>query len=360
MFSLIFTALLIGLGIGLSFITSSHIALIIVMFLIGLGLIIKGGDLFVDAASDIAEKSGVPKFIIGATIVSVATTLPEMVASITGTVDGALGLAVGNAIGSVTANTGMIMAISIMFMPAIIKRKEYAFKSILLMLVTASLLFVLFNGSLNIWESIIVILFFASFIWENIASAKLAQTEVDNIEQKEEEKIEEENNEKKNKLKFDKALILNLLSFVVGAAGIFFGAKYLVSSGTSIATTLGVSEDVIGLTLVAIGTSLPELVTTITAIIKKQSALSVGNIIGANIIDMSLILPICAFVSPGGELILDSMQTVYLDLPVSLGIMMVLLIPMLIRKKFSRLQGIIALLIYIAYLVVIVGGFITF
>ena len=213
MFSLIFTALLIGLGIGLSFITSSHIALIIVMFLIGLGLIIKGGDLFVDAASDIAEKSGVPKFIIGATIVSVATTLPEMVASITGTVDGALGLAVGNAIGSVTANTGMIMAISIMFMPAIIKRKEYAFKSILLMLVTASLLFVLFNGSLNIWESIIVILFFASFIWENIASAKLAQTEVDNIEQKEEEKIEEENNEKKNKLKFDKALILNLLSF---------------------------------------------------------------------------------------------------------------------------------------------------
>lgn len=359
MFSLIFTALLIGLGIGLSFITSSHIALIIVMFLIGLGLIIKGGDLFVDAASEIAEKSGVPKFIIGATIVSVATTLPEMVASITGTVDGALGLAVGNAIGSVTANTGMIMAISIMFMPAIIKRKEYAFKSILLMLVTASLLFVLLNGSLNIWESIIVILFFASFIWENIASAKLAQTEVDNIEQKE-EKIEEENNEKRNKLKFEKALILNLLSFVVGAAGIFFGAKYLVSSGTSIATTLGVSEDVIGLTLVAIGTSLPELVTTITAIIKKQSALSVGNIIGANIIDMSLILPICAFVSPGGELILDSMQTVYLDLPVSLGIMMVLLIPMLIRKKFSRLQGIIALLIYIAYLVVIVGGFITF
>ena len=359
MFSLIFTIALIGLGIGLSFITSSNIFFVILMFIIGLALIIKGGDLFVDAASEIAEKSGIPKFIIGATIVSVATTLPEMVASITGTVNGALGLAVGNAIGSVTANTGMIMAISIMFMPAIVKRKGYAFKSILLMLVTLSLMLVLLNGELNIWESLIIIFFFISFIWENITSAKLASTEAEKIEKEQEEKENKENQEKV-KFKFDKDFVINLLSFVVGATGIFYGAKYLVSSGTLIATKLGVSEDVIGLTLVAIGTSLPKLVTTISAIIKKQSALSIGNVIGANIIDMSLILPICAFVSPGGKLVLDSMQTAYLDIPVSLFIMMVVLIPMLIKKKFSRWQGVVALGIYIAYLVIIITGIISF
>ena len=209
-FSLIFTIALIGLGIGLSFITSSNIFFVILMFIIGLALIIKGGDLFVDAASEIAEKSGIPKFIIGATIVSVATTLPEMVASITGTVDGALGLAVGNAIGSVTANTGMIMAISIMFMPAIVKRKEYAFKSILLMLVTLSLMLVLLNGELNIWESLIIIFFFISFIWENITSAKLASTEAEKIEKEQEEKENKENQEKV-KFKFYKDFVINLI-----------------------------------------------------------------------------------------------------------------------------------------------------
>ena len=352
--------------------------IIVLLFLLGLLLIIKGGDVFVDSASWIAEKSGIPKFIVGATIVSFITTLPELVASVIGTIEGSLGLAVGNAIGSVTANTGLIMAISIIFMPAIVDRKQYAFKSILLMALTLLLGIFVLNGKLALWQSIIIILFSIVFLIENVLSAKAmsqkpvlqeeadAQNNEEQQEQEEEEKAEEKGNffdalkytfsfntEKtfSNKV----TLLLNILKFVIGGAGIYIGAKLLVDKGTELATLLHISEDVIGLTMIAIGTSLPELVTTLTAIAKKQSSLSIGNSVGANIIDMSIILPICGFVS-GGTLVLDSMQTAYLDVPVSLGLMMIALIPMLFTKKLSRCQGILMLALYVCYLVVICIG----
>ena len=346
--------------------------LIIVLFLLGLILIIKGGDVFVDSAGWIAEKSGIPKFIIGATIVSFVTTLPELVASVIGTVEGSLGLAVGNAIGSVTANTGLIMSISIIFMPAVIKRSHYAFKTILLMLITLVLGLFLLNGKLALWQSIITILFCVVFMIENVLSAKAMSEKPVQAEEENEEILEEtkEDNAKPSFIdalkyifsfggedKFSKktTIIFNILKFLLGGLGIYFGAKLLVDKGVALATIMHISEDVIGLTLVAIGTSLPELVTTITAIAKKQSSLSVGNIVGANIIDMSLILPVCGFVS-GGTLILDSMQTAYLDIPVSLGLMMISFIPTLITRKFQRWQGILMFAIYIAYLVVICAG----
>jgi len=356
-----------------------EIFVIVLLFLLGLILIIKGGDVFVDSASWIAEKSGIPKFILGATIVSFITTLPELVASIIGTVEGSLGLAVGNAIGSVTANTGLIMAISILFMPAIINRKQYAFKMIILMVITIVLGLFLINGKLNIIESIIVLVFAIAFLVENVISAKAREekpvladdTEAanDNQEENKEEEVQEKEKAKffdylkytfsfktEKELSSKMEVVLNIIKFILGGVGIYFGAKLLVDKGTELATIMHISEDVIGLTLVAVGTSLPELVTTITAIVKKQSSLSVGNIVGANIIDMSVILPICAFVS-GGTLVLDSMQTVYLDMPVSLGLMMIAFVPTLITKKFARWQGALMLAIYIAYLVVICAGF---
>lgn len=350
-----------------------EIFLVILLFLLGLVLIIKGGDIFVDSAGWMAEKSGIPKFIIGATIVSFVTTLPELVASIIGTVEGSLGLAVGNAIGSVTANTGLIMSVSIIFMPAVIKRSHYAFKTILLMLITLILGLCLLNGKLSLWQSIIIVLFCVVFMVENVLSAK-AMTEKpvlqEESETKEEVKEEEETKSNpgfidaikyifsfggKDEFSNTTTIIFNIVKFILGGVGIYFGAKLLVDKGVALATIMHISEDVIGLTLVAIGTSLPELVTTITAIVKKQSSLSVGNVVGANIIDMSLILPICGFVS-GGTLILDSMQTAYLDIPVSLSLMMIAFIPTLISRKFQRWQGILMLAIYIAYLVVICMG----
>jgi len=137
------------------------------------------------------------------------------------------------------------------------------------------------------------------------------------------------------------------VKFVVGAAGIVFGAEFLVDSATELAVVSGVSQAVISATIVAIGTSLPELVTTITAVVKKQSSLSVGNIIGANLIDISIILPICSFISKDG--LAACAQNLYLDIPVCLGLMLIAIVPMLIGKKFYRWQGAVLLVLYIAY-----------
>ncbi len=309
--------------------------LLVLIFLVGLVLIIKGGDWFVDSASWIAEKSGIPKFIIGATIVSIATTIPELVASVVGTINGSIDMAIGNAVGSVTANTGLILAVSLIFMPGNADRKQIGFKSILLMIITATLLILSINGSISVWNSIVMILLFFLFIYENVKQAKV-ETNNEDIE--------------KTKVKpTGKEITKNILLFILGATCIFFGAQFLINSGTEMAHKIGISEAIIGLTFVAIGTSLPELVTTITAIVKKQSSLSIGNIIGANIIDMSLILPICSFVN--GNNLPVSLRTFTIDLPVSLGIMIIVFIPSLITKKFSKWQGITILTIYIGYIV---------
>ncbi len=355
--------------------------LAVLLFIVGLILIIKGGDCFVDGASWIAEKSGVPKFIIGATIVSIGTTIPELITSIVGTAEGQIGMAIGNAIGSVTANTSLILAISIIAIPAVIKRKDYLFKCILLMAITLFLFLVLLNQKLGIFEAIICLCMVIIFIVENIHCAKLqAQIEeqtiavnninnvnnindVNNINNEtietnlssNNENVELDSQNKNNK----KEIFFQIFKFVFGAAAIYFGSVFLVDSGTTIATKMGISDAVIGLTLVAIGTSLPELVTTITAIIKKQSSLSLGNIIGANIIDMAVILPICSFVA-GGTLIPNTTQTSYFDLPICLFVMAIAFIPALIRGKFSRYQGILMLIIYITYLVLLFTNVIPF
>ena len=149
-----------------------------------------------------------------------------------------------------------------------------------------------------------------------------------------------------------KQMALNIVKFLIGAAAVVVGADLLVDDGTVIARHLGVSEAIIGVTIIAIGTSLPELVTTLTAVAKKQSELSIGNIIGANIIDLTLILPICAFLS-GGTLTVGK-QSAFLDMPVCLLVIAIAIIPTLIFKKLSRWQGALMVCIYIGYVAVLV------
>lgn len=320
------------LGVG-----AENMVYVIIMFIIGLVCIVKGGDIFVDAATWIAEATRIPKFIIGATVVSFATTLPELLVSAFATAEGSNGIAVGNAVGSVTANVGLIMSISILCMPAVVKRSEVAFKGSLMVLACAALFAFSFNGHLTIAPSVIILIIFIIFMAENIITGKKSMG-IEHIE---------------NPIKITgKDVAINLTKFVLGAAGIVVGSDLLVDEGTVIAKSLGVSEAVIGVTLIAVGTSLPELVTTITAIIKKQSDLSIGNIIGANIIDLTLILPICSFIS-GGSLVIDK-QSSFLDMPVCLLIIAIAIIPTIIRKKLTRAQGLIMICIYIGYVAVLV------
>lgn len=322
---------------GLLGIAGDNMIYVVIMFVLGLFFIVKGGDIFVDAATWIAEATGIPKFVIGATVVSFATTLPELLVSAIAATKGQNDMAVGNAVGSVTANVGLIMSISVLCMPALVKRKEVAFKGALMILAVAGLCVFSNNLSLSLWQSIILMAIFVVFMIENIITGKAS--------------IIDEDGDGKPDVN-GKELLKNIFKFIVGALGIVVGADLLVDDGTIIARQLGVSEAIIGVTIIAVGTSLPELVTTITAIVKKQSDLSIGNIIGANIIDLTMILPICAFLS-GGALPVGK-QSAFLDMPVCLLVICIAIIPTLIFKKLSRWQGALMVCIYVGYIAVLV------
>lgn len=340
--------------------------MIIILFIIGLLLIIKGGDWFVDAASWMAEKSGIPKFIIGATIVSIATTLPELIVSVIAAIEGngllrsgeealalaSVDMAIGNAIGSVNANTGLIMAVSLVFMPSVINRREFTVKPVLFVATIIILFLASVSGELTPVGSIFVLLMLVVFFVENTISAKRQMK----LEKTEETPVLEETPEEESKSKDPLKLLAKkneivayIIMFILGAAGIVFGAQLLVDKGTQIATLLNVPTKIIAITMVAIGTSLPELVTTISAIVKKQSDLSVGNIFGANLIDMALILPACSFIY-GASLPVNN-NVLFIDMMFALGLALIAIVPTLIRKKFSRIQGVALFVTYIVYIV---------
>ena len=321
------------------------IFIICVLLVIGLILIAKGGDYFVDGASWLAEISGIPKFIIGATIVSVATTLPEIVVSLI-SVKSQPDMAIGNAVGSVVFNAGIIMSIALIAQPFVIKRKDYAFKGLLLAVVMLSLCLFSFGdvdlsaitsettGRFGYVGANLLLVFFVVFIIENIISAK---------------KHADEANDDDDKLTVNKvAVTVNLLKLIFGALAIAGGAILLKDNAVKLATKFGMSESVIGVTILAIGTSLPELVTMIISVKKGSASLSIGNIIGANIIDLSIILPLSAFIAGGAGLFVSNAHLL-ITMPVTLLIIFIGIIPTLIFKRFSRWQGFTMLAIYLSY-----------
>ncbi|MBQ3150414.1 MAG: calcium/sodium antiporter [Clostridia bacterium] len=338
-----------------------------VFFVLGLVCIIKGGDWFVDSASWIAEVLGVPKFVIGATIVSLATTLPEMIVSVSATFQGNVEMAAGNAVGSVTANTAMIMGIFIVCMPFAVKRKEFTPKACLMFL--ASIFIFVgciftpvveaeYSGefgkfhSLSTYGLILLIVVFVVFFIENFISMKNKDVQIEpspeNIGiQTEDDVVPTKDTVTK------KDWIRNLVFFVLGTIGIVVGAQLLVNAGTELAVRINIPQRVISVIAVAIGTSLPELVTTITALRKKQGALSVGNILGANIIDLTLILPICSFVSmgTGSGALAVSYSSVHVDMLICMVAIAIAVIPTIITKKFQRWQGAVMLAGYAGYVI---------
>ena len=304
------------------------------LFIVGLVLIIKGGDWFVDSAAWFAEATGIPKFVVGATVVSFATTLPELLVSVRAAMNGSAQLAIGNAVGSVTANTTLIMGVSLVAMAGLVNRKEFAFKGGLFLASTVGLTVLSLGGWLPTWSAFVLWAIFLAFMISNVMEGKKNAT----IEKSE---------------SFDKKEVPSkILWFVIGTASIVFGAEFLVSSGKTLASGIGISETIIGFTVIALGTSLPELVTTLTAIRKKESSLSVGNIIGANIIDTTLILPLCAVIN-GKALPVDRVNLVF-DFPVCIAACAVAVVPTIIQGKFKKWQGFALLAIYAFYMLFLV------
>ena len=293
--------------------------MIYMSFFIGLILICKGGDWFVDAASKISETLGIPKYVVGATIVSFATTMPEIIVSAAAALKGHSAMAIGNAVGSVSANTGIILAISLFFLPAAIKRQDYIIKTILYV---GTLVLLLIMNIKNAFQ--------------------------------ERNRGFQRKNQKNDSKTQNKECWKMFVWFFIGAVAIVAGSEILVKSACEIAEKLHISEEIISVTIVAMGTSLPEFVTTVTAIIKKESSLSVGNIVGANMIDSAFILPVCTLL--GGKSLPVSTQMALIDMPVCILVSVMALFPMLYRNKIARIDGVFTLLIYSSYLIYICRG----
>ena len=311
----------------------------IILFLVGLVLLIKGGDWFVDGATGIAHRFHVPDLLIGATVVSIGTTLPEVMVSATSAVSGHGEIAYGNAIGSIICNTALIAAISIAVKPSRVDKKTLTIPVIFFYVSTALYLFSAYvTKRFDRVTGVLLLLIFVTYIGIQVYQA---------MHGKNPEAAAAEADTASNSAGKD------LLLLVIGAAFIAIGANLLVDNGIIIAGLLGVPESVIALTFVALGTSLPELVTAITSLRKGHGLLSLGNIIGANLFNLVLVSGVSILLSPfdlpNSKQIGAYNASLVVDIPVMLGVMLILTIPPLIKGKMTRLQGIILLAIYAAF-----------
>ena len=312
----------------------------VLFFALGLVLLIKGGDWFVDGATGIARRFRLPDIIVGATVVSIGTTLPEVMVSTTGALLGQGAMAYGNAIGSIICNTALIAAISVTCNPGPVNVKTM--KMPVLFFFTSAAVYCLAAyglGTFPRWLGLVMLTIFIIYLVANVRQGLRYP--------------EEAHEETSEEGKSPRSLAMELVLLVIGAALIAYGANLLVEHGTIIAQKLGVPETVIALTFVALGTSLPELITTITSLKKGHASLGIGNVIGANVFNLVLVsgvaVTIAPFDVPVGKLLLGQNASLVLDIPLMLLVMLLLTVPALTKKRLSRWQGITLLCIYAAF-----------
>ena len=315
----------------------------VLLFAVGLVLLIKGGDWFVDGATGIAKRFNLPDIVVGATVVSIGTTLPEVKVSTTGALAGSGAMAYGNAIGSIICNTALIAAISITCNPGPVNVKSMKTPAIFFFCSAAIYCLASYVlGEFPRWMGFVMLSIFVVYM---IMTVRNGMKNPDAA-------AEEEDEESKSK-----ALWQELLLLVAGAAVIAVGADLLVEHGQIIALELGVPETVVALLFVALGTSLPELVTTITSLKKGRASLGVGNVIGANVFNLVLVsgvaVSLAPFPVPCENFLLDTSLNMSLvfEIPVMLGVMSLMIFPALVTKKLGRWQGIALLGIYAAFCV---------
>ena len=308
-----------------------------VLFVFGLLCLIKGGDWFVDGASALARNFGLPELLVGATVVSIGTTLPEVMVSTMSALSGHGEIAYGNAIGSVICNTALIAAITIAVRPGPVDARALRVPVSFFYVAATVYCFASYViGKFTRMTGFVLLAIFATYMCANIRSMK-------NMDPASEETTE------------DTATAMSkvILWLVLGAIFIAVGAKLLVDNGTLIAQAMGVPESVIALTFVALGTSLPELVTAITSLVKGHGALSLGNIIGANVFNLVLVsgvsVTLAPFEVPQSAVFMGHNASLTLEIPVMMMVMTILSLPALMKKRTMRTQGVVLLIIYAAF-----------
>lgn len=303
---------------------------VVMLFVLGLILICLGGDRLVDAAVAIAKRLKIPEIVVGATIVSLGTTLPEILVSTAAALQGNADISAGNAFGSIICNTALIAGMTQLLAPAKrVARSSIAWRAAMFFAVALGLTAVgLFTGQFGRVTGVVLLLAFCVY---TVANVKFPGGE-DEEEEKDEDKG---------------SLVVHFLTLAVCAVLLYFGAKLLVDNGIILAEKLGVPERVIAVTFIALGTSLPELVTSLVSVLKGYGNVGLGNIVGANIANLVLVMGIPAVITG----IALKPDTVRIDSVLGIVVMAILTVPLMIKQRAYRAQGAMLLAIYVGYVV---------
>lgn len=305
--------------------------LAVLLFVLSFVLILKGGEFLVDSAICISDRAKIPPMIVGATVVSVATTLPETCVSLLAVFKGNMILASGNAMGSMICNFALILGIAFTALPSRVDRKGFWLKCIFLVINLVLLIIFATNGSFSVSEGVVLLVLLGLFLIANILEArKNTSPEMAKFFKPQEEKPMWE----------------IILTFVVGAISIAYGSHVLVTNSQIIGSLFKINQKVMALTIVAIGTGLPEIVTTITSIKQKNAGIGVGNMIGANIMNGCMLMGLCSVLSKGKLSLGSTGIATFITL---ISVYLIAIVPTCLRGKSSRVQGISLLLVYAGY-----------
>ena len=308
----------------------------VVLIIIGFVLLIVGADILVDGSSGIAKKFHIPEIIIGLTIVSIGTSMPELCVSITSALDGYSDMAIGNIIGSNLCNLLLILGLSATIKPVVFQKETRLYEIPMCLLVTIVLMyFCNSQGGISRLEAVILLVLFCAFIGYTIYMGR---------KESKKEIVEIQTEEKKN------SILKNIVFVLLGIFSLKFGGDLVVDNAVNVARYFNWSEKLISLTILAVGTSLPELVTSVTAAVKGNSDIAIGNIIGSNIFNILLIIGVSAFITP-----ITYNFSYNFDFSVLIASSIILAIFPFIppKDKMSRFNGIVYLFIYVAYLTIL-------
>ena len=309
--------------------------IVTILFIIGFILISKGADFFINSTVEIGRKTNISELILGATIVSFATTLPELTVSLFASIDNHTTMSLGNAVGSIICNTGLILGMVVLISPFNTDRKTFASKSTILLVSIIALIILGLDGAITKIDGCILLIILGVYMYTNYKSVL--------------------NNANKNYLYYcltqqnEMSTVKIVVYFFVGLAMMIVGSRLLVDNGVKIAEFIGIPQGIISLTVIALGTSLPELVSSITAVRKKHHEICVGNVLGANILNIISVISISSI--PNEIPILS--QNIRVDYPFMIILVLTLIIPTIIKNKLYRIQGILMWGTYITYLAVL-------
>lgn len=310
-------------------------SVVIVLFIIGFILITKGADIFIDCTVQIGKKTGISELILGATIVSFATTLPELTVSVLASIDNYTTMSLGNAVGSIICNTGLILGLVVFISPFKVDKKMFLSKSIILLISVLALMIFSINGKITRGEGILLLVILAIYMYTNVKSVKennRSNLEVNNDEVKYSSKATDN--------------IKIVVKFLLGLVMMVIGSRLLVDNGVKIANFIGIPQGIVSLTVIALGTSLPELVSSLTAIKKRHHGISVGNVLGANILNIVSVISISSLIN---DLPILS-QNIRIDFVFMILLLLVLILPTMKTHRLHRIQGILLLSTYIIYI----------